>query len=179
MDRPANLETERLILLALLPQEIEALMAGDIELAGSFTGYIFLPGSQLGDLSWHLRALRSDSMQLPWRIRAIIERSSKIAVGSINLKGPPDAAGDVEMGWGLVESARNRGYATEAAAAVADWVIQQPGVRFISATVPDDNYPSQRIAQRLGLTRTNENRRNLPLWRRARMGIAGSSPTTV
>jgi RimJ/RimL family protein N-acetyltransferase len=96
----------------------------------------------------------------------IVERSSNTVVGSINLKGPP-VAGDVEIGWGLNTEARGKGYATEASAALIRWVAQQADVISVSATVPDDNYPSQRVAARLGLTRTNQTRRDLPLWRRA------------
>lgn len=44
-----------------------------------------------------------------------------------------------------------------------DWVAKHSGVTSISATVPDDNYPSQSFAARLGLSRTNETRRDLPL----------------
>jgi [ribosomal protein S5]-alanine N-acetyltransferase len=100
-----------------------------------------------------------------WRIRVIVERCSNTVVRSINLKGPPGADGDVEIGWGLIENSRRKGYATEASIAVLNWVVQQPGVSSISATIPDDNYPSQRLAARLGLIRTSESRRNLPLWK--------------
>ena len=167
MQRPPNIETERLLLVALAPEDIEALIAGDLERVSLLTGFTFLPEDpKLGaDLSWHLRALRADSNQLSWRIRVIVERCSNTVVGSINLKGSPSADGDVEIGWGLIENARRKGYATEASAAVLKWVVQQPGVSSISATIPDDNYPSQRLAARLGLIRTGESRRNLPLWK--------------
>ncbi len=145
-----------------MPDDIEALIAGDLERVSLLKGFTFLPEDpKLGvDLSWHLSALRADSNQLPWRIRVIVERCSNTVVGSVNLKGPPGADGDVEIGWGLIENARRKGYATEAAAAVLTWVVQQPGVRSISATIPDDNYPSQRLAATLGLIRTSESRRN-------------------
>ena len=167
-ERPPNIQTERLILLALVPEEMEALIRGDVERFTKMTGFAFPPeNANLGaDLSWHLKAIRTDSRQLPWRIRAIVESSSNIIVGSINLKGPPSEHGDVEIGWGLIEGARQRGYATEAAAAVINWVVRQPGVTSISATVPDENQPSRRLATRLGLIRTSERRRNLPLWKR-------------
>jgi [ribosomal protein S5]-alanine N-acetyltransferase len=167
MERPTSIETERLLLVALVPEDIEALITGDLERVSLLTGFTFLPEDpKLGtDLSWHLRALQADSNQRSWRIRVIVERCSNTVVGSINVKGPPNADGDVEIGWGLIENARRKGYATEASAAVLNWVVQQPGVSSISATIPDDNRPSQRLAARLGLIRTGENRRNLPLWK--------------
>ena len=165
--RPANIETERLLLVTLVPEEIEFLIAGDTERVALLTGFTFPPDdpNRGVDLSWHLRALEADRNQLSWRIRVIVERSSNTVVGSINLKGPPNAAGDVEIGWGLNEDARGKGYATEASAAVIDWVGKQPGVATVSATIPDDNYASQRVAARLGLSRTNETRSDRPLWK--------------
>ena len=172
MERPATLESDRLNLVALLPADIEALIARDIERARTLTGVSFPQGwpndhEARDGLPWHLRALQADQRQASWRIRVIVERSSKSVIGSINLKGPPNADGDVEIGWGLVESCRNRGYALEAAATVLAWVVRQPGVSSVSATVPDDNLRSQRLATKLGLVRTGETRRDLPLWRTA------------
>jgi RimJ/RimL family protein N-acetyltransferase len=164
--RPANIETERLLLVCLLPEEIESLIAANPGRASLQTGLCFREDDpSLGvNWSWHLKALRADCNQIPWRVRVIAERSSSTVVGSINLKGPP-INGDVEIGWGLNADARGRGYATEAAAAVINWVAQQADVVSISATVPDDNYPSQRVATRLGLRRTDQTRRDTPLWK--------------
>ena len=166
-ERPANIETDRLLLVTLLPEEIESLIAGDTERAALLTGFTFPPDDpdRGVDLSWHLRGLQADPNQLPWRIRLIVERSSNTVIGSINLKGPPNAEGDVEIGWGLNEDARGKGYATEASAAIVRWVSKQPRVATVSATIPDDNYSSQRVAERLGFARTGNVRRNLPLWR--------------
>lgn len=88
-------------------------------------------------------------------------------VGSVTLKGPPDAYGDVELGWGINEDLRCRGYAFEASSALAEWALGQPRVRSISATILDGNVASQRLAAKLGMYKTGETRRKLPLWRRA------------
>ena len=167
MQRPMDIQTERLILRVILPDEIAWLLAGDTGRVEAANGFKYPPmDASLGiDLGWHLRALRADPKQLLWRIRIIIERSSNTVIGSVNLKGAPDTEGDVEIGWGLNEGYRGQGYATEAAAAVMRWAFEQSGVRSISATVPDDNDASKRLAQRLGLARTASTRRNLPLWK--------------
>jgi RimJ/RimL family protein N-acetyltransferase len=166
MQRPPNIQTNRLLLVVLLPEDLEALIARDFERFAVLTGFRFpADNPHIGDLAWHLGAIQADDRHIPWRMRVIVERSSNTVVGSINLKGPPSVAGDVEIGWGLVENVRGRGYATEASAAVISWAQQQPGVISISATIPGDNYPSQHLAKRLGLRRTTETRRDLPLWR--------------
>ena len=170
VQRPVTIETERLLLVVLLPHELEPLVAGDTERAGRLAGVNFPPGwpeelEAREGLSWHLRHLLADTAHIPWRIRLIVERSSRSVVGSINLKGPPSSDGDVEIGWGVVEHCRRRGYALEAAAAVAGWVLAQPGVNSLSATVPSDNVASQRLAAQLGMTLTGDTRRSLPLWK--------------
>jgi len=165
-ERPANIETERLFLVCLRPEEIEAIFDDDCERASLLTGVSFPQEIRTWgvDWSWHLRALQADFKQLAWRVRVIVDRSSNAVVGSINLKGPP-VAGDVEIGWGLNADARGKGYATEASAAVIHWVAQHADVIYICTTVPDDNNPSQRVAARLGLIHTDEKRRDLPLWK--------------
>jgi len=170
MNRPADIQTERLTLRVLLPDEIQALMAGDVQRVESANGFNYPPDDPNRgiDLGWHLRALRADPTQVAWRIRVTVERSSNTVIGSINLKGAPDPDGDVEIGWGLNENSRGRGYATEAAAAVIRWAFEQPCVRSVSATVPEDNNASQRVARRLGFTRTEGTRRDLPLWKMER-----------
>jgi ribosomal-protein-alanine N-acetyltransferase len=168
--RPSIIETERLRLIVLLPDEIEALIANDTERASLLTGVVFPPGwpdeaEAREGLPWHLRNLIADSREVPWRIRVIVERFSAAVIGSINLKGPPSDTGDVEIGWGIIAAHRRYGYALEATGAVVIWVSSQAGVKTVSATIPDNNVPSQRLSSKVGMTRTNELRRGLPLWR--------------
>jgi hypothetical protein len=97
-ERLSTIETERLRLVVLLPEEVEALIAGDTERAGHLAGVVFPPGwpdeaEAMEGLPWHLRHLLADAAQIPWRIRVIVERSTSTVVGSINLKGPPSDTG--------------------------------------------------------------------------------------
>jgi RimJ/RimL family protein N-acetyltransferase len=73
--------------------------------------------------------------------------------------------------WGLNEDARGKGYATEASAAVIKWVHEQPGVVTVTATIPTHNYASQRLAARLGFSRTRDIRGDLPVWRLDRHSV--------
>ena len=117
-------------------------------------------------LPWHLRHLESNEHHRAWRIRVVVERATGLVVGSVNLKGPPDAEGDVEIGWGISEARRRRGYAFEAVSGVIDWAVRQPGTRSLSATIADDNTASQQLAAKLGLVRSAQVRRDKPVWYR-------------
>lgn len=72
-------------------------------------------------------------------------------IGSACFKGPPDAEGNVEIGYCLGAEFRRCGYMSEAVWAMCVWVIRQPDVRYITAETDPDGVASQRLLQRLGL----------------------------
>jgi ribosomal-protein-alanine N-acetyltransferase len=168
--RPPDISTPRLTLRTLLAREIDALVRGDWAAASEMADVLFTAGwpthhpEALGGLSIHLMRLSADPAQTPWRVRAVIENSSSLIVGSVNLKGPPDAQGEVEIGWGISADRRQRGYAFEAAGAVIDWIAGQGNAVAVTALIAPDNTPSQRLARKLGMLETGELRRQLPLW---------------
>lgn len=122
----------------------------------------------IAGLSWHLKAIERDPNELLWRIRLVVLQSNRTVIGSINLKGMPDKEGTVEIGWGISEEYRHRGIATRATEAVMWWAFSQPGVKRVIATIPGNNIRSERVAQRLGMRRTGEMRRELPIWAKER-----------
>jgi hypothetical protein len=78
MRRPPNIESERLLLVALLPEEMEALIARDFERLATLSGLSFPPDNpDIGDLGWQLREIHADDKHFPWRMRVIVERSSR------------------------------------------------------------------------------------------------------
>ena len=167
--RPAVIETPRLRLIALLPDELRALVLRASGRASALLGahipYTFPSDRDArAGLSWHLQALSRDPAQVAWRLRVVVERSQGTVLGSINLKGPPDLHGDVEMGWGIEPLHRQQGYAVEAASAVLEWAACQRGVVTVSATISSYNTASQRLAARIGMRLTPDSRRGLPLW---------------
>jgi ribosomal-protein-alanine N-acetyltransferase len=65
-------------------------------------------------------------------------------VGDAGWKGGPDAAGRVEIGYGLAQPYRGRGLGTELVGLLTSWVAAQPGVREVVAEVLVGNEPSLR-----------------------------------
>jgi ribosomal-protein-alanine N-acetyltransferase len=84
----------------------------------------------------------------------IVEAETGSVVGDIGFLAPPDTAGEIEIGYSVVPSRRNRGYASEAVAALLDWAGQQPGVTAVVAGTDADNAASQRVLERAGFHRT-------------------------
>ena len=71
-------------------------------------------------------------------------------IGGAGFKGTPSADGDVEIGYGIDEQYRCRGYATEAVQAMTAWALAQPGVRRVLAQTEPGNAISQRVLQKCG-----------------------------
>ena len=65
--------------------------------------------------------------------------------------GPPDARGEVEIGYGLAPSGRGRGLMTDAVRAALRWGSGRPEVRCIWASTDDDNLSSVAVLERAGL----------------------------
>jgi ribosomal-protein-alanine N-acetyltransferase len=74
-------------------------------------------------------------------------------VGSAGFVGRPNERGEVELGYGILEGHRNRGYATEAARALVAWALAQPNVERVVARSELSNAASNRVLEKLGLTR--------------------------
>jgi ribosomal-protein-alanine N-acetyltransferase len=83
--------------------------------------------------------------------RLVIERSTREVIGTVGFFGPP-RDGLVEIGYGIVPSRQRQGYATEAARALIELALAQPGVSEIVAHAEPGNAASIRVLERNGLT---------------------------
>jgi [ribosomal protein S5]-alanine N-acetyltransferase len=86
----------------------------------------------------------------------MIERASGSVVGDIGFMGPPDESGSVEVGYSVIPDRRGGGYAAEAARALVDWVLDQPGVKVVLASCDSSNVASIRTLERVGFIRTTD-----------------------
>ncbi len=87
-----------------------------------------------------------------WGPRHVVRRSDGLAVGSLGFFGPPDAHGVVEVGYGLVESARRQGLISDAlAVAVA---AAEAARATVQAHTAYGNQASRRALERAGFTTT-------------------------
>ena len=73
-----------------------------------------------------------------------------LVVGDCGWFGPPGAAGDVEIGYGLAPSVRRQGWGSTAVTLLLAWVRAQPGVVVVRAEVLPGNVASLALLQRLG-----------------------------
>ncbi len=59
-----------------------------------------------------------------------------------------------ELGWALAREHWGQGYATEAATAVREWAYDERGIARLISLIAPANVRSQRLAERLGCTRS-------------------------
>lgn len=94
----------------------------------------------------------------PWQTYwLIVLRDENIGVGLVGFKGKPDAAGEVEIGYGIDPVYQGKGYMTEAVGALVKWAFAHQECKAITAhEVRVDNYPSQKVLVKNGFIETNE-----------------------
>lgn len=80
----------------------------------------------------------------------ILTSEESLVIGGIGFHAPPDALGSVEIGYGVVESQRNNGYAT-AALKVLIGMCFQLGVRRVEARADPANVASRRVLEKAGM----------------------------
>jgi len=80
-------------------------------------------------------------------------------VGDAGTFGPPDARGDVEIGYGLAAPVRGRGLAREFVPALARHLLARAEVkRVVAREVLADNVPSRRALEGAGFRLEREER---------------------
>lgn len=149
--------SDRLDLVPLELPVIDALLAGDLERARSLTG---LPIDQAtfadDDHVLRLRRdqLRADPAELPWLLRAVVERSTGEVVGRVGFHAPP-VDGTVEIGYAVAPAHRRRGIAVEAATALIG-MARERGARRCLASFSPGNDASRAVLARLGFAHVGE-----------------------
>lgn len=137
--------TERLDLVLQTPDEVLAWVAS-------------LAPADRAEVSpdWIAR-VRSTAPGDPWALSfAAVERASGSDVGTCSFKGPPDADGVVEVAYGMDPSYRGRGFATEAAGALAEFAFASGRVRLVRAHTKPDNGASARVLAKCGFRMVGE-----------------------
>lgn len=133
----STLKTRRLLLTPMTDEELEARIlrteAPDLKAA-------------YGEM---LDGCRNDAANRLWYTAwKITLRDSGEAIGDLCFKGPAKNAA-VEIGYGIDEPQRLKGYATEAAKVLIDWAFFQNGVYFVEAETEPDNLASQKVLKKL------------------------------
>lgn len=91
----------------------------------------------------------------------IIHKETKTVIGDIGYKGGPNDKGEINLGYSILPRFQGNGYASEAAAAMVRWGLNQPGVRKVTATCSLENVASIRVLQKAGLGQLREDEQKI------------------
>jgi len=143
------LTTERIRLRELSPAEVAGVL--DVLEGGAsadeYVEHFPLPGTGFGARNFQART--PQELQFGFGMYLVSARADGRAFGDLGFHRPPKD-GVVEIGFGLAESARGQGYATEAVAELCRWAFTQPGVRRVVARTTADNAGAQGVLARVG-----------------------------
>ena len=131
-----------------LPQ-IEALVSGAVDIGG----IAILPGALPPNfvLVAASAALREGNPQLWYSPWLFLAPDSAAAVGTGGFKGAP-ASGRAEIGFGIAESCRGRGFATQAVLRLVEIAGSQDHVTEIYAETAIANVASRRVVEKSGFS---------------------------
>jgi [ribosomal protein S5]-alanine N-acetyltransferase len=74
----------------------------------------------------------------------------RVLAGGCGLLGPIELTDDPEIGYGLLGEFQHRGYASEAVAALVEWIFSHPHIRSVNAQTFPNHQPSLRVLARSG-----------------------------
>ncbi|MDY6941202.1 MAG: GNAT family N-acetyltransferase [Cyanobacteriota bacterium] len=146
---PISIQTPR---LHLLPCTVE-LMQQIFEQKSAIQMADGIPSPDMVDiLPKFIHKLASNPSSLGWWVWLMLHPTAG-AIGDIGFGGPPNDDGIVEIGYEVSPTYRRCGYGFEAARALTDWAFERPQLQVITAYCPEDNTPSKRILEKLGMQR--------------------------
>jgi ribosomal-protein-alanine N-acetyltransferase len=99
-----------------------------------------------------LDAIRAAPETRLWGDRLVLPLEGPPHVlGSVVFKGRP-TDGVAEVGYGIEDSVRGQGLASEATAACVEWALEQPGITAVQATTFPWHAASLGVIRKLGMT---------------------------
>ncbi len=160
-DIPA-IQTERLELVSMPVEFMEALLAGDVSAAGDAIG-ADVPDNLRDNLEdflrYRLAQVRADPSIRRWLGRAMVSTGADGArhvIGTIGFHGRPDDRSRLEIGYSVHERFRRQGFAREAVRAMLDWAEGEHGIHRFIASISPTNHASLALTRGFGFVQTGE-----------------------
>jgi len=155
-----SIRTPRFELVSMSLPFMEALRRRDLSAAEHVIGAkvpTHLPDELEHFLEYRIADLTADPTWQPWLGRVIVldaGQAGRRVIGSVGFHAPPDATGQVEIGYRIEPEFRRQGVATEVVGALFEWAWREHGItRFRASTAPD-NVASQGVLAKFGFVRT-------------------------
>jgi len=86
-----------------------------------------------------------------------ISKDENKMIGDLCIIGEPNAAGEIEIGYGTYDEFRGNGFMTEIVGGIIEWAKTQPLVKSIKASTEKTNAASFKVLQKNGFLQIGEN----------------------
>jgi len=161
-----NLETERLLLIPFTKLLCELVINKNFEglkNKGLMPGNGYPDQETLETIPKILANLELVDAPTGFESWLIITKEEMKIIGDIGFKGIPNPSGEVDLGYGIIETEQRKGYAIEAAKALSNWALSHPNVKTITAKCLLNNYGSFKILEKLNFTKIAQDE-NMQYW---------------
>src|SRR5262249_53455671 len=154
-----SIQTKNLILAPHLPRYLRALLRSAEEFENT-SGLRVADGireqllSASADFKTRVETAKEPD---PWLFGfAIIHKIDNVLMGMCGFPGPPNSHGVAEIAYGIALDYQRRGYATEAAMALVEFVSSDPRVKTICAHTLTEKNASTRVLEKCGFKKTGD-----------------------
>ena len=166
-----TIQTRNLILAPYLPRHLRALMLGPDEFE-NVAGLRVADGiyQQMLEASTDFKTRVQTAKQAdPWLFGfAVIHKVDNMLIGTGGFPGPPNPDGIAEIAYGIAPRYQGKGYATEVAKALVDFVSCDSRVRIVRAHTLAETNASTRVLEKCGFKKVGDTidpENNLLVWR--------------
>lgn len=150
-----KIQTSRLTLLPFTTDICEESLSDSfaaIESLGIYPGNGWPDAETIDTLPRIINNLNKVSQPTGFESWMIIETNSNLLIGDIGFKGLPNDNGQIDLGYGIIENERRKGFALEAAAGLLQWAFEHKNVNAVTASCHISNTGSQKILSLLNFS---------------------------
>ena len=86
----------------------------------------------------------------------VISKADNKMVGDICIVGEPNAAGEIEIGYGTYDEYQGNGFMSEAVGGIISWAEKHPEISAVNASTEKSNIPSFKVLEKNGFVKVGE-----------------------
>ena len=154
MDQDLVIQTNRLLLYTVLPNEYEVLALDEadpklwLDRGFSDPDKYFL--NNPNPIKYRLPRIRQNPEYAKYLLRVAVLKDNPVIIASAGFHDAPDSDGMIEIGFGVDKKHQGMGFGQELLHGMWSWVVNDPLVKTLRYTVSPDNLISQHIIKKLG-----------------------------
>jgi RimJ/RimL family protein N-acetyltransferase len=154
MDQDLVIQTNRLLLYTVVPNEYEMLALNQADpklwLDRGFSDPTKHFLTNQNPIKYRLPKVRQNPGYAKYLLRVAVLKDNPIIIASAGFHDAPDSDGMIEIGFGVDKKYQGNGYGQEILHGMWSWVVNDPLVKTLRYTVSPDNLISQHIIKKLG-----------------------------